>query len=116
MEQFTRSTFGNTMTDIKLTISDRGHKVSVAVGEKVVLSLPENPTTGMRWIMPESDVVDLIADENIQGEPGIGATGLRVLTLQPKRPAKVLLKLLRYRPWESVDAANESFEVELEVH
>lgn len=96
-------------------MSDRGRTVPVAVSDRVVLSLPENPTTGVRWIIPESDAVDLLADDNLPGGAGIGAAGLRVLTLRLKRPGKILLRLLRHRAWERADTADESFEVEFDV-
>ena len=37
------------MSQIRLTSSDAGKKVEMAVGDVLVISLPENPTTGFRW-------------------------------------------------------------------
>jgi len=96
-------------------MSDRGRKVPVHVGDTLVLSLPENPTTGVRWVPPKSDALEVLADDNVPGSSGIGAAGLRVLKLRPIRPGSILLRLLRHQAWEDEDTADEHFEAELDI-
>ncbi len=94
---------------------DRDRKVPVHVGDRVVLSLPENPTTGMRWALPKTDAIEVLADDNRAGGPGIGAAGLRILTLRPIRPGRITLRLLRYQAWESEATADERFVIEFDI-
>jgi predicted secreted protein len=96
-------------------MGDRGRTVPVAIGGRVVLSLPENATTGMRWSLPETDAVELVADESRAGGPGIGAEGERILTLRVKRPGKLRIRLLRRQAWESEASADAEFEIDLEA-
>lgn len=96
-------------------MADSGRKVAVRVGDRVVLQLPENPTTGVRWLLDDNDAVEIVDDSNVAGGPGIGADGLRQLTLRPRRPGPVSLKLLRRQAWESEATADARFQLELEV-
>ena len=103
------------MTDIELTLSDRGRTVPVRLGDLVTLSLPENATTGVRWSLPESDAIEIVADENVAREGAIGAEGLRVLTFRPARSGPMTLELIRRQAWESEQTADATFAVELDV-
>ena len=96
-------------------MDDRGRTVPVALGDEVVLTLPENPTTGVRWAPPEDDALGVIRDDNLPGEGGIGAAGLRRLVLRPARPGRLALRLLRRQAWESEDTADLAYEVTLDV-
>jgi inhibitor of cysteine peptidase len=104
------------VADIELTMRDRDRTVPVGIGERVVLSLPENPTTGVRWSVPASDALELVADENRPSGEGIGAGGMRVLTFRPKRPGRIRVRLLRQQAWESEETADATFEIELDAH
>jgi inhibitor of cysteine peptidase len=103
------------VTDIDLSMADRGRTVPIRVGDRVVLSLPENPTTGLRWTLPKNDSMEVLTDKNVTGGQGIGAAGLRILTLQPTRAGSIPLRLLRHQAWESEESADEEFEVNLDV-
>ena len=60
-------------------MSDRGRKVPVRVGDRVVLTLPENATTGVRWQMPESDALEIVADDVVVTGRVVGRVrGLKV--------------------------------------
>lgn len=101
--------------EIELTIMDRGRRVPVHIGDRVVLSLPEG-TSGMRWILPKSDAVQVLADVNTPpGGPGVGAEGLRVLTLRPRRAGTISLQLFRGQEWDKDVPADEHFEIELDA-
>jgi inhibitor of cysteine peptidase len=103
------------MAEINLTMSDSDSTVSLHKGDRVVLSLPENPSTGFRWILPDTDAVEVLADANVAGGPGIGAEGLRAITLRPTRPGPVALTILRRQEWESEETADARFVLKLDV-
>ncbi len=94
---------------IRLTLEDGGREVPVPSGSDVLLVLPENATTGVRWSLPDESV---IADENTSGE-GIGSAGDRIIRLRPG-PGRHHLTMVRAQPW---DASTEDlrFEVTLVV-
>ena len=62
------------MTEIVVTESEAGRNVTAAVGDKIKIVLPENPTTGFRWQIASIDAGILRpgGDEYVAG----GATGV----------------------------------------
>ena len=103
------------MVKIDLTEADDGRTVPVKIGDRVVVTLPENATTGVRWVVPKTDDFKVLADDNRVGGGGIGAAGVRVLTFSPTRPGKLSLRMLRRQEWESEATADASFEVKLDA-
>lgn len=84
---------------VRLTKADDGKTVKVTPGAEVVLSLPQNASTGYGWMIrandlgePEQDVV--AGDPSVPGSPGkvtfawstAGATGSHTLELVLQRP------------------------------
>ncbi|GAB4373144.1 MAG: hypothetical protein Kow00114_34970 [Kiloniellaceae bacterium] len=103
------------MAEIDLTQADDGRTVPVHVGDRVVLTLPENATTGVRWTLPESDAVELLGDDNVAAGAGIGAGGMRVLTLRPTRRGTIALQLRRCQAWDPETTEDARFAVKLDA-
>src|SRR5262245_61186936 len=102
----TRSTSGDPHVPVTLGLNDKGREIRVPSNESIVLKLPENPTTGVRWSMEKTDGAIEIADDryDLQSGAGIGAAATRVLTLKPRGRGRIELKLKRWN--ESAGSAS----------
>ncbi|MFP4239529.1 protease inhibitor I42 family protein [Rhodosalinus sp.] len=97
---------------LRLGPGDGGRSVAVPAGAEVVLDLPENPTTGFRWSLPEGEGLTVIEDRNVGAGDGIGAGGARVLRLRVSQ-GRHAIRLVRSRPGAAESGADATFEVEL---
>jgi inhibitor of cysteine peptidase len=93
-----------------------GTSVTLAVGESVTLSLPENPTIGYRWRITEDGgpVLRLQEDGFTPGGPALGAGGTHRWTWQAVQPGQAGLRLGYVRPW-GTDPAARQFAVTIRV-
>lgn len=102
------------MNDLTLGPDDRGRRVSVQAGERIVLRLPENPTTGYRWGGDLPVFLRLVRDENEAGDaPGAG--GVRVMELVADSPGRAEVSLACARAWTADLPATDHFRVTIEV-
>lgn len=88
------------MADIEVRMD--GATVDAKPGDRVVIRLPENGSTGYQWVLSEVDD-GLEVESNDLSLPGTarpGAGGERVVVLQARKrgPARVSLQLKR--EWE----------------
>jgi inhibitor of cysteine peptidase len=101
---------------VELTEKDSGGRRTVRVGDDIVVTLAENPTTGYRW-SADVDASSLgQTDDRYTGpdEPR-GAGGMRRLTFTALRAGTIHLRLVKKRAWER-DGDGEQFTVDLTVH
>ena len=87
---------------IELEESAAGRPVTVAVGERLRVTLPENRTTGYRWQVG-GDCSGILTQEEDQatagsGQPGAGGT--RVWVFAAKAEGKCELRFESARAWE----------------
>jgi inhibitor of cysteine peptidase len=91
------------MVDLVLTEADAGRTVEVAPRTAVQLRLPENPTTGYRWVLTlaPADCARIDGDRYLapSGE-AVGAGGLRVIGIAAVTASPCVLDLAYRRPWE----------------
>lgn len=97
------------MSSIELSSKDSGQEVHIGLGDSVVLRLPENPTTGVRWSFDELDSALELTSDRYEQAPGNapGAATTRVLTLQSRSHGRAEVRLKRWQEWEgasSIDA------------
>ncbi len=95
----------HTPREISLTKEDSGKIIHGEVGDRIVLKLPANPTTGYLWkmsVIPDSNVVretetafETPKDKNICGAPG---TKVYIFTIVG--PGETGLRMEYKRPWE----------------
>ena len=98
----------------RLTQADDGGRLAVAVGDAVVVSLPERATTGYRWEpQVDPDALRVESAEPVADAEPRGAPGERVVRVVALRPGEAALRLVLKRSWEA--EAAERFEVALDV-
>jgi inhibitor of cysteine peptidase len=84
------------------------------VGDRIVLRLPENPTTGFRWDSDFPSFLRLRRDTNEHGEaPGAG--GFRILELSASAPGHEEISLSCKRPTDAASLPIDHFSLVLEV-
>lgn len=101
---------------LHLTLDDSGHCIPLSTGAVFELCLPESPTTGVRWILPETDELDLISDSYSQAQTnGIGASGMRALQFRTTSTGLVKFHMIRAQAWSSENTQDASFDLVLDV-
>lgn len=99
---------------VNLTHDDSGAARDVRIGDQIIVTLDETPTTGYRW-HAEIDTARLqLTDDHYEGaERPVGAGGTRRLTFAPLQAGPVRLHLVKRRHWEQAGVAE--FDVALSV-
>jgi inhibitor of cysteine peptidase len=98
-----------------LTRERSGETIVLRKGQDVVLTLPENPTTGYRWRIA-ADGLDLADDQYAAGgKSSVGGGGMRRLRLVAARTGDASVTASLQRSWEdpakAVDRRAFHFEV-----
>jgi inhibitor of cysteine peptidase len=99
------------VTEIEVTQS--GSQVKVAVGDEIVVRIPEIPTSGYAWSVSSVDPqLQVVSDAFVAdgGElPAPGAGGQHVVRLRAQSAGHARAVLVLKRPWES--SASQTFSV-----
>lgn len=93
--------------DLVLTEADSGRTIEVAQAAAVRLRLPENPTTGYRWVLTMRPAACLELGSDSFERPAAampGAGGVRVLEIDAVPLSPCELALASRRPWETEGA------------
>jgi inhibitor of cysteine peptidase len=107
------------MSTRTLTRDDQGSVVTAKVGERLIIRLPESPSTGYRWALDKSNESILMLEETAyERSPtsGTGGGGQRTLTFLMQAVGTVLLQLKHWRAWEGDASITERFTLTLHVH
>ena len=103
---------------LTLTRVDHNRAAEVRVGERIVVQLPENPTTGFSWAVDETDrrLLTLDGSTYVAPEMGfIGAKGQRTFQFTARQPGEMTLQLKYWRVWEGDGSVTERFTVTLRI-
>jgi inhibitor of cysteine peptidase len=90
---------------IDLTSADDGRQLNVNLGERIVIALDGNPTTGYTWEPKDLDasliqqVGSTAYKSSNQGL--VGAGGTQTLTFKTLKAGITSLTLVYHRPWET---------------
>ena len=106
------------MTEIVLTSNDANRSLSIHVGDRVVIHLPENPTTGYRWSVErlDTDLLDAEGPEfSSARDAAIGGGGTMTMRLVAKKPGSTSVVLANRRAWETSGSPIDRFEVMLQI-
>ncbi|MDG4595307.1 MAG: protease inhibitor I42 family protein [Candidatus Contendobacter sp.] len=101
-----------------LTRADNNRSTELRVGERLIVRLPENPTTGYTWAIDETDsrLLALDSTDYVPPETGsIGARGQRTFVFTARQSGEVALKFKYWRFWEGDASVTERFVVNLRV-
>jgi inhibitor of cysteine peptidase len=95
---------------VRVGLSSDGSAVTVARGDTLEVSLPQNASTGYRWELAPSEGFRIVDDRL---EPPVsayaGAAGHRVFVLRVEEPGIVQARLRR--PWEPPERAAQTYSV-----
>lgn len=107
---------------LELKQSDSGQTVMLDKGQKAVIRLPENPTTGYGWefeVEPKKQkTIMVISSKFIAGNSDlIGAGGVREYKFKAQKAGKIVIHGYYVRPWEQLNKETASqvyYEIEVE--
>lgn len=105
------------MATIEVAGTDEGATISAAVGDTIVLRLPDNPTTGYQWELDPLPGTGLVAVES-GFEPTsdlMGSGGTATWALQAQAPGTTVVRLKRWRQWEGESSVLERLVVTVTV-
>lgn len=104
-----------TERDVVLTDSDHGRRIEATTGQKVVVRLTENPTTGYRWSVERLiGPVELSQEDfELPDQKRLGAGGARVLIFRTQAPGTAEVSLALSRSGGKSTAAEFEFTVEV---
>ena len=107
------------MRTITLTRVDNGNAVALRVGDRLVLRLEENPSTGYRWALETHDE-EVVSLQHQEYGPfphaAVGGGGQRSWTFIAQKAGTDTLQLKLRRPWEGENSITTRFTVTLHVH
>ena len=89
---------------MQVHVGDDDTAVEAAVGDSLVIALPENGTTGYQWtVSAAGDAVVVETDEFAPpGSAAPGAAGQRLVTLRATRTGTAVVDMRLERPWEAL--------------
>lgn len=99
---------------LTLGMKDSGRQVSVKQGGRIVLRLPENPTTGCRWAGDLPEGLEVAGDTNDAGTAP-GASGERAVEFIAAKLGRIHLQLRRAQTWEPATASDPVFRLIIDV-
>ena len=103
---------------VELSMADNGRQLPLTVGEKLIIRLPGNPTTGYGWFVQTCDSTFLhqpddpayTSDSNL-----LGAGGQYTFTFDTTAPGKTTLTLVYHRPWKKDKPPEKTFSIHLDI-
>lgn len=105
------------MAEITLTEAQNGGTFTVRLGDSIVITLSENPSSGFRWSADSLDETLLALDghDYHPGGAGVGSGGTVVWRLHGKKEGQTRLALKKVRSWEAGSEPAGQFAVSLEI-
>ena len=89
--------------ETSLEAEDAGRQIELAVGEKMLVTLASNPTTGYQWAVAEIDesVLAQLGTEYDADSPQLtGSGGEETFTFEAVGVGETALQLIYHRAWE----------------
>jgi inhibitor of cysteine peptidase len=101
---------GTTCKTLFLNSTSNGKTVTIPVGERVLVRLNENPTTGYTWNATASRGLAIISDTYTAPDSALmGAAGYHEWLLSPKTVDTYTFKTVSLRPWDGATATDDTF-------
>ncbi len=98
---------------VELGFNAKGSSIELEKGDKIIILLDSNPTTGYSWTPGkeiDTTVVSLVSSEYIQTEKEkelVCAGGSEVFTFEAKNSGQTQIILNYQRPWEETELKDE---------
>ncbi len=105
---------GTAMTANTLYVNStsNGGIVSIPIGNRVLVRLNENPTTGYRWNATVPNGISVISDTFVPPNSAlIGAGGYHEWLLEPQAVDTYTFRAVYFRPWETPRADDTSYQL-----
>ncbi len=104
------------MQDLTLSEADNGKEVAATVGQQIVLTLPENPSTGYTWAIELPAGVEQQSSRFAPaGSAMPGSGGQRVWSMKALRSGESQIRAKLWREWEGDGSVRRRFDVTLRV-
>ena len=105
------------MADIALGPDDNGTEVAAAPGDRLVITLPENATTGYRWVVESVDPpLEVEPGESLAADVSpAGRAGECRIVLRATAAGSGQVRLRLRRSWEPPERAAEQFTVTVRI-
>ena len=103
------------MSNVVIGPANDGSAVHVAVGDVVIVRLPENPTTGYRWSVERSAGLAPAGDEFSATSSAVGGGGERTLRFAARSPGTFRIEASLRREWEANVAPQAHLGVDIVV-
>ncbi len=104
---------------ISLDSAASGRTVELTVGQRLVITLPANPSTGYTWEVREgaAPVLEPLGDPTFTSDnPNlVGSGGTLRLVFRAAQPGATTLVLVYHRPWETDVEPLDTFQVTVTV-
>lgn len=107
------------LDDVIVTDKEDGKTVTVKVGQRLLVKLESNPSTGYGWsldktdeklLAPDGEATFDVGDTNMEGAPTI-----QTLFFKAKGIGKVALELKYTRPWEKDTAPAKVYKITVNI-
>lgn len=96
--------------------TSNGKIITIPAGERVLVRLNENPTTGYIWNATASKGLAIITDSTIAPDSALmGAPGYHEWILSPRTIDTYTFRAVSLRPWEGAKATDETFSLVIQV-
>jgi inhibitor of cysteine peptidase len=100
---------------LALTAADKGSQVEVAVGQKILVTLDGNPSTGYSWDVKEleTSLLEQVGEAKFESNAPslVGSGGTQTLTFKALQAGTTTLTLVYHRPWETEVEPIDTFSV-----
>ena len=103
------------MQVIHLSEADQGKQLQLQTGDKLIITLPANPTTGFSWNLQPNNHFNVTTGFTPGDNVGAGAAGQDQFELTAtQQGANGMISLLYRQPWET-QAAEKQFSVSYRI-
>jgi len=104
------------VTEWSVSPAQHGARLTISVGDRLVIHLHENASTGYRWVLrPCEDACVVLESTGIEVEEGVGSGGQAYWAFHADRPGSTRVELDLLRSWEGERSIQERFVIEVTV-
>jgi len=107
-----------TPAPVELGLQASGHMIQLEPGQKLVITLESNPSTGFDWhVVKYADTLLALEEDAYVPPPNarIGQGGTHRFVFTALERGSSVLELAYYRPWEGSEKAEDWFQQIVEI-